>query len=377
MAGLALSWSWRGWLVPALLSALAVVEVWSPGLTDARVEGPRWVLTVQAMVCCGALLVRRRRPMAAVVAVCVILLAPHPFGWANQTLGLELALVVVVFAAGRYAARPVAYLAVPLAMSVVLLGPFEPTEAWTSAWVWSLNALWIFALGAAFRREARVRDLLAKASADAARADATDQRLELAREVHDGVSHSLVVAVLQAEVAELELDRNQAQARRALSQAADAARSALAETRGLVEVLRDPDIPTTTLKSPSWEDVPSLLRRMRESGLPVTFEVTGSPTAMTEQTAATAYRVVQESLTNVLRHAGKVPTAVGVVQSVECMVIDIQDAGDAAGLAGPEQGHGLAGMHERVTACGGLLTTGPRPGGGFGVRVSLPGTGIG
>jgi signal transduction histidine kinase len=387
MAGRALTWSWRGWLVPALVSALAVLEVWYPvpperlgawlAVTDARIEGPRWLLTLQVVACCGALLVRRRRPMLAVFAVCAILLSSHLFGWVNQTLGLELALVVVVFAAGRYAARPAAYLAAPLAMSVVIIGAFEPSREWISALVWSLNALWIFALGAAFRREARVRDTLAKASADAARADATDQRLELAREVHDGVSHSLVVAVLQAEVAGLALDRDPAQARRALAQVADAARSALAETRGLVEVLRDPDAPTTTLKSPSWDDVPSLVRRMRESGLPVSFEVTGSPTTMTEQTAATAYRVVQESLTNVLRHAGKVPTTVGVVQSLEGMVIDIQDDGDGTDPVGSEQGHGLAGMQERVSACGGLLTTGPRAGGGFEVRASLPAAGAG
>ena len=187
MAGRALSWSWRGWLVPVLLSALAVVEVWFPGVTDARIDGPRWVLTLQALACCAALLVRRRRPLVALFAVCGILLAAVPLGWTNQTLALELTLVVVVFAAGRYAARPTAYLAVPLAASVILLGAFEATREWVSDLVWSLNALWIFALGAAFRREARVRDLLATASADAARADAADERPELAREVHDVV----------------------------------------------------------------------------------------------------------------------------------------------------------------------------------------------
>jgi signal transduction histidine kinase len=375
MAGRALSWSWRGWLVPVLLSALAVVEVWVPGVTDARIEGPRWALTLQSLACCAALLVRRRRPLEALVAVCGILLASVPLGWANQTLALELALVVVVFAAGRYAARPAAYLAAPLAASVILLGAFEATRDWVSDPVWSLNAVWIFALGAAFRREARVRDLLATASADAARADAADERLELAREVHDVVSHSLVVAVLQAELAEMALESNPPQARRALGQVSSAARSALTETRGLVEALRDPDLPTTSLKSPSWEDVPALVRRMRDSGLPVTFEVTGGPPTLTEQAAATAYRVVQESLTNVLRHAGKVPTTVGITQSANGIVIDVHDDGDAAEPAVPNHGHGLAGMRERVTACGGLLTTGPRPEGGFGVRAFLPAAG--
>ena len=375
MAGRALSWSWRGWLVPVLLSALAVVEVWFPGVTEARIDGPRWALTLQALACCAALLVRRRRPLVALFAVCGILLASVPLGWTNQTLALELALVVVVFAAGRYAARPAAYLAAPLAASVILLGAFEATREWVSDLVWSLNALWIFALGAAFRREARVRDLLATASADAARADAADERLELAREVHDVVSHSLVVAVLQAELAEMALESNPPQARQALRQVASAARSALSETRGLVEVLRDQGTPSTSLKSPSWEEVPSLVRRLRDSGLPVTFEVTGRPPTLTEQTAATAYRVVQESLTNVLRHAGKVPTTVGITQSPNGIVIDVHDDGDTAEPVVPTHGHGLAGMRERVTACGGQLTIGPRPEGGFGVRAFLPAAG--
>lgn len=375
MAGRALSWSWRGWLAPALLALLAVVEIWFPGVTDARIDGPRWMLSVQALACCAALLVRRRRPMIALVAVCGLLLTSLLPGWTNQTLGLELALAVAVFAAGRYAARPGAYLAVPLAASVVLLGAFEPTREWVNGLVWSLNALWIFVLGAAFRREARVRDLLARASADAARADAGDQRLELAREVHDVVSHSLVVAVLQAELAEMALESNPSQARQALGQVSAAARSALAETRGLVEVLRDPDMPATTLRSPSWEDVPALVRRMRDSGLPVTFEVTGSPPTLTEQTGATAYRMVQESLTNVLRHAGKVPTLVGVTQSLDGLVIDVRDEGAAATREYPSQAHGLAGMRERVSACGGQLTTGPRPEGGFAVRAVLPAAG--
>jgi len=361
--------------VPVLLAAAAVVEVWFPGVTDARIDGPRWVLTLQALACCAALLVRRRRPLVALFAVCGILLASVPLGWTNQTLGLELTLVVVVFAAGRYAARPAAYLAAPLAASVILLGAFEATREWVSDLVWSLNALWIFALGAAFRREARVRDLLATASADAARADAADERLELAREVHDVVSHSLVVAVLQAELAEMSLESDPPQARRALGQVASAARSALVETRGLVEVLRDPDLPSTSLKSPSWEDVPSLVRRMRDSGLPVTFEVTGRAPTLTEQTAATAYRVVQESLTNVLRHAGKVPTTVGITQSPNGIVIEVHDAGETAEPVVPNHGHGLAGMRERVIACGGRLTTGPRPEGGFGVRAFLPAAG--
>ena len=366
MAGRALSWSWRGWLVPVLLSALAAVEVWFPGLTDARIEGPRWLLTLQALACCAALLVRRRRPMVALFAVCGICWRPS-LGWTNQTLALELALVVVVFAAGRYAARPAAYLAAPLAASVILLGAFEPTREWVSDLVWSLNALWIFALGAAFRREARMQGLLATASADAAWADAADERLELAREVHDVVSHSLVVAVLQAELAEMALESNPPQARQALRQVASAARSALTETRGLVEALRDPEHPVDLAR------LTLLRRRSRPSydgcATPATgdFEVTGRPPTLTEQTAATAYRVVQESLTNVLRHAGRFRPPSGsprarTASSSTSMTTVTQPSRSCRPWSRP------AGMRERVTACGGQLTIGPRRG-GFSARV--------
>jgi signal transduction histidine kinase len=287
--------------------------------------------------------------------------------------------VVALFACGRYASRPVAYVAIPLASTLVLAvaGP-DPDQTVAGSWGWSLNTVWVFALGAWFRHERLLRDKASAASESRSQAEAAQQRLSVARELHDVLSHSLAVVVIQAELADTLLDTDPPQSREAVRQVATIARKALTETRGIVELLRDPDAEPSSSPSLGLDDVPALVGRVRDTGLPVTLTI-GSPVpTLSAEVAATAYRVVQEALTNVLRHAGPVPTQVSVQRTPGAVVIDVHDDGqaDRSGedrVNSPDPtGHGLTGMRERVSSCGGDLTSGPSRDGGFRVRAVLP-----
>ncbi len=363
--------SWRDWAVPAVLLAGAQLEVWVPGLT--KLSGPRVVFTLVAIGAAMALVVRRSHPLVSEVAVCALVGLPLLRGWFTQSTALVLMLVVALFACGRYGARPTAYLGVPLASAMVLLsaGP-DPDQTLSDSWGWSLNTVWVFALGAGFRHERLLREEASSASESRTQAAAAQDRLRVARELHDVLSHSLSVVVVQAEVADTFLEVDPLKSREAIRQVASTGRAALGETRRIVEILRDPDRDPANSPPLGLPDVPALVDRLRQSGLPVSLTIGSSLPALSPEAAATAYRVVQEGLTNVLRHAGQVPTNVIVTRTGDAVVIDIHDQGNRFAPGTQPSGHGLSGMRERVSSCGGDMTSGPCNDGGFRVRAVLP-----
>lgn len=376
MSGLVRRLTWRDWAVPAALWAAGQVELWVVGPQTVAVHGPRWPFALVLTVCALAQCVRRTHPVPALlVVVGALALTTREDLHAFLLSGLYL-LVVAVFACGRYGRGPTRYAALVL--------PELPVLLWTSvipeievgnAWAWGLNAWWVFLLGAAFQHERLLREHVAQAVAAQSHAEAAEQRLNLAREVHDVVSHGLSVVVVQSELARLFMTSDPARADEAMRRVQDTGREALGETRRLLESLRDPTQGGQAAQAPTWPDVPELVRRMRESGLEVTLDAPGDTPMLTPEASATAYRVVQEALTNALRHAHTSPTSVEVTQQADLLVIDVQNESEPAsranGAASPP-GYGLSGMQERVAACGGLLTTGPRPGGGYRVRAVLP-----
>lgn len=324
--------------------------------------------------CCLALLVRRSHPISAALAVCVLMPSQVPFGWFYQSTAQVLILVVSVFACGRYGRRPAAYLAMPLGFLLVLVESIPDTEQTPGdSWGWGLNCVWVFALGAGFRHERILREQAASAAEARSQAAAAQERLQMARELHDILSHSLSVLVVQAEVADTFLVTDPVRSREAIRRVAATGRSALGDTRRLVGLLRDPDSDVPSSPLPAVDDIPALVDRIRGSGLPVSLEVGSGLPALTPEGSITAYRVVQESLTNVLRHAGRVPTRVGLQPAFGALIIDVSNEGSGLGPA-PSRGggHGLLGMRERVRSCGGDLTSGTCPDGGFQVRATLP-----
>jgi signal transduction histidine kinase len=308
--------------------------------------------------------------LLVVLAAIVATTAPDWYAVLQAALLLQ---VVSVFACARYGRTRWRYLAlVTTELLVVVQAWVLPGERFASNWAWGLNAWWIFAIGLVFRRERILREQLVHSAGAEARAREAEQRLALAREVHDVVSNGLAVVVVQAQLAQLHLTTDPALAQRALESVEAAGRSALTETRRMLDDLRESRGQEVPSVAPIWTDVPALVLRMRESGLPVTLELPTDPPKLTTVVSATAYRVVQESLTNALRHAGSAPTSVRAVIAQGDLVIDIHDEGDAPARASDHHGHGLAGMRERVGECGGTLTSGPAAEGGFSVRAVLP-----
>lgn len=362
--------AWQDWATPAALLALAQGEIWVPGATV--VLGPGWVLACSALIVAVALVWRRDHPVACIVVVGVALAAPLPFGWVTQSVGMVLMLTVALFACGRYGRRPLAYLGMPVAALLVVVEAFpDPDQQPADAWGWGLNAVWVFALGAAFRHERLLRERVADASEARARAANAEERLRLARDLHDVLSHSLSVVVVQAEVADAYLDSDPALSRAAMRNVAATGRAALADTRRLVNVLRDQESAEADADLLGMTDVPSLVSRVRTAGLPIRLQMDQLP-AMSHEVTVTAYRVVQESLTNVLRHAGPVPTGVDVRVDTTTLVIEVSNTEGQQRVGNSGTGHGLQGMRERVLSCGGQLTSGPDPMGGFRVTAVLP-----
>jgi len=152
------------------------------------------------------------------------------------------------------------------------------------------------------------------------------------------------------------------------------ARSALGDTRRFVGLLRDPDAGVPGPALPGLEDVPALVKRVRESGLPVSLQMAETLPPLPGAVAATAYRIVQESLTNVVRHAGQVHTLVGVTFDHGNVTIEVRNQPGDDSVDPHEHGHGLVGMRERVLECGGQLTSEADEQGGFSVTAVLPAT---
>jgi signal transduction histidine kinase len=201
----------------------------------------------------------------------------------------------------------------------------------------------------------------------------SQERARIAREFHDVVAHSVGVMVVQAEGARRVLDRDPERAREALDSIEQTGRTALAEMRRSLGVLRHDDVEPDLEPQPGLHDLDRLLEQAREGGLEVDVEVEGEPRELPQGVDLSAYRIVQEALTNAIKHAGPVRTRVTVRYRAEELELQVSDDGpgpSANGEAG--SGHGLIGMRERIASHGGELRTGPGPEGGFVVRASLP-----
>ncbi|MFF9176141.1 sensor histidine kinase [Streptomyces sp. NPDC014793] len=208
-----------------------------------------------------------------------------------------------------------------------------------------------------------------------ARRRVAEERLRIARDLHDVVAHHIALVNVQAGVAAHVMDRRPDQAKEALAHVREASRSALDELRATVGLLRqsgDPEAPTEP--APGLSRLDELAGTFRSAGLPVEVARTDHGTELPAAVDLAAYRCIQEALTNVRKHAGtEVRAEVSVVRvggNIEVTVVD--DGAGADGAPGDGGGHGLLGMRERVTAVGGTLTTGPRYGGGFRVHAILP-----
>lgn len=198
-----------------------------------------------------------------------------------------------------------------------------------------------------------------------------EERARIARELHDVVAHGLSVIAIQADGAEAALERDPALARRPLQAIRGSAEDALAEMRRLLGVLREDGAGSELAPQPGLAQLPGLVERARAAGLPVTLDVRGTPRPLHASLDLSAFRIVQEALTNVHKHADGAPASVRVDWDADALALRVVDRG-AGPVRANGDGHGLVGMRERVKLHGGELRTGALPGGGFEVSARLP-----
>jgi signal transduction histidine kinase len=254
----------------------------------------------------------------------------------------------------------------------------NPSQGWTDyvgvALLFTIVWLAAFAIGRKLEQAAAAHeraDLLEREREAEARAAVAEERARIARELHDVVGHSVSVMTVQASAVRRRLNPDQDQEREALEIVEQTGREALAEMRRLVGVLRRPEEAPALAPQPSLEHLDRLVSQARESGLPVELKIDGDPTQLPPGLDLTAYRLVQEGLTNAIKHAKASKADVVVRYGDGEVEITVLDDGPGGGDGGGG-GHGLVGMRERVAVYGGELEAGPRAEGGYALRARLP-----
>ena len=261
-------------------------------------------------------------------------------------------------------------IAVTLVSSTVAVG-LELAGRYTGSFVWVLGFGLVGAAGFAFQVQFRLLDQERAAQADLAERTAADERQRIAREIHDVVAHSLAVTMLHLTGARLALRRDPKEAEAALLEAERLGRESLAEIRRTVGLLA-PEGTGTAAPMPAATDIAQLVREFEAAGLDVDFELTGDPHALAPATGLGLYRVAQESLSNVVRHAPGTRTTMSLCVADEMVSLRVRNQfAGATRVASADGGLGVRGMHERVTLLGGELRAGP-DGDSWCVNVELP-----
>ncbi|WP_404867594.1 sensor histidine kinase [Kitasatospora griseola] len=347
-------------------------------------EPATWQVAV-VLVCVvalgAALAVRRvRTPLAVglVLAAWAAIVAAAGELMIANIVGLQVVLTgaAVVFLAAATRSIRDGLAALCLALVATQLTWFGSYELWHNWLVAALAHLTAWALGAAVGRHRAHDAALRRHQADAVRAELTAERIRLARELHDVIAHSMSVVNVQAGYGQFVIDRDPQGAKTALAAIRSTSRDALREMRGLLGVLRDGGPPDTAslLPAPTLADLDRLVAGAADAGVRVDLTITGARRELSPALELTAYRIVQEALTNVVKHAATDTARVRIEYRPDALLLEVGDRGRGAQPAEVEaaDGHGLAGMRERVGLYGGTLEAGPRTPRGFRVRALLP-----
>ena len=350
----------------ALLVCLSQVEVWWYGAGgDHGIAAPTQAAT-------GAAVALRGRALLAGVAVAVAATTADALvAGSSVSLTAVVAWLVLFAAAGATADVLVRYgsLAIGIA-GAAAMSVGNSLNAFLAASLSSIALPWL--VGVLYRRhkDARSFEERARRLELEREAVAEQERARLARELHDIVSHNVGMIAVQATAGDVVFDDDPAQARAALRAIEDGARDALVELRRLLGLLREGD-GASVAPQPTLAALAELVDRVRATGIDVALDVEGTPRPIDAALELSVYRVVQEALTNVLRHARASRASATLRWSPESLEVEVTD--DGTGPAGETGGgHGLVGIRERVQLLGGELETGRSPGGGFSVCARFP-----
>lgn len=375
-------------ILAAALAAAAEFQFWFARPPHLALTGTPWLVAALYAVSTGAVAWRRTRPVEALVAaggswlIAEQLVGNYPNG---GPLAPFLAVVVAFYSHGAYAEGTKA-----LRVGIAALGVLAVLDAARSGLQLRdglqpgaslvLGVAWV--VGAEVgRRRREVTRLRAQAAAleaereQNARAAVAEERARIARELHDVVAHSVSVMVVQAQAGP-RLLRDHDAASDAFGSIEQVGRGALVELRRLLGVLRTDNQQPATAPQPGLGSLTPLLEQVRASGVPVSVSVGGEPVRLPPGIELSAYRIVQEALTNTIKHAGPATAEVVIRYGTYVLEIEVRDDGNGPTAVGDDVGHGLIGMRERVAIYGGELESGARPGGGFHVRARLPINGV-
>ncbi|WP_369200325.1 sensor histidine kinase [Streptomyces sp. PU-14G] len=325
------------------------------------------------------LLARYRLPRTALFGTSAVTLAylaaGYPYG--PVLLGVVVAGFAALVAGYRYATWSalgmlwLGNLLVAHAFHRLLPPGGDPPGSWGTD---LFMLVWMVALctaGELARVRRAERERRQRETAEAERRRADEERLRIARELHDVLAHSISVINVQAGVGLALLDSDPAQARTALTTIKTASKEALGEVRQVLDTLRAPgDAPRAP--APGLDRLAELSEQAASVGLRVTTETEGAPVPLPPGADLAAFRVVQEALTNVVRHSGSRTALVRIRYGAVAMELLVDDEGPATGTGPTGGGNGLVGMRERAAAFGGTVEAGPRPGGGFRVLATIP-----
>ncbi|WP_329554349.1 sensor histidine kinase [Streptomyces sp. NBC_00696] len=384
------TWVDTFWAV--FLLGLSGVSIASTSYASGRHGTAAGAMAVSAVMCV-AIALRRRWPekmlvLAAATGLAQLVLDVEP-------VAADFAMLVIVYTVAATGARWASRFALVSGLSAATLAQIRwPQEETSSAGLVAIAVFqtvpfalaWVLGDSMRTRRayfaqlEERAARLEKEREAQAKVAVAAE-RARIARELHDVVAHNVSVMVVQADGAAYVLDSAPDQAKKALETISSTGRQALAEMRRLLGVLRTGEHKEAGeyVPQPDVEQIDDLVEQCRTSGLPVDFKVEGTPRPLPSGVELTAYRIVQEALTNTRKHGGpNTGASVRLLYFDDGLGLLVEDDGKGAphelyeegGADG--QGHGLIGMRERVGMVGGTLDAGPRPGGGFRISALLP-----
>ena len=356
-----------------VLLAIALAALVELELLASDISGPTGLLVLLGLTATLPLAFRRTAPITVVAIVMASEIGLRRLDLDVEPQSTLLAMLLATYSVGAYASRRAALaggaivlcgLLVREAGDVIVLGPL-------------IGGTWLVgrfarAYGLQAARLAELTEVLEREQAENARLAVEHERVRIARELHDVVAHSVSVIVLEAGAERMALGDERPTTRDVLLGIERTGREALAEMRRLVGVQRRADEPPELAPQPTLGNLESLVEHVRRAGLPAELIVQGAPVELPPGLDVSAFRIVQEALTNALKHSGRAPTTVVVRFGRRLLEIDVTDQGSTpSGLANGD-GHGLIGMRERIALYGGELDVGPRAEGGYAVRARFP-----
>jgi signal transduction histidine kinase len=334
-------------------------------------EGPLGLTLPVAVVMAVATLWRRRAPLAVVAVVVAAGTVQSTFAESPGTVYSFAVLLLVDYSVARFCSEGRAAVGGGVLLAGLWLQEWQDHGSDYLFFTVVFGGLWL--LGRAVRRW-QERATLAELNAElVAQHAVSEERVRIARELHDVVAHALSVISVQANAAEAALERDPTLAREPVAAIKLSSREALDEMRRMLALLRTDEDDDSARPGVGLGELDALLDSVRTAGLPVRTVVRGTARPLPAGVDRSAFRIIQEALTNVLKHAGPAATQVEVDYAptqVRLSVVNDQPTRPPA--TAPTGGHGLIGIRERAHACGGTVTAGPQSGGGFAVRAVLP-----